>query len=101
MRLKTEHAVYENIEVTYERYANNDNLAIVLWNDTEGPIATLTVNLDYLMPGYAYVDINNCPWAEEFIKEYALGEPTGRFRESGYCTYPLYKFHHSTFKKGE
>lgn len=70
----------------------NGNLAISL-DCCEGPYATITVNLDgTLCPEYAYVDTNNCPWAEEFIEKYHLGESTGLSRRSGYCEYPLYKF---------
>ena len=57
------------------------------------PFARLTVNLGGRMkPGYAYLDVNNCPWAEEFVAEYGLGEPTGDVCASGLCVYPLYKF---------
>ena len=56
------------------------------------PFATLTVNLGRMNYGYAYVDTNNCPWAEEFIAENGLGEPTGKTCCSGFCVYPLYKF---------
>ena len=40
----------------------------------------------------AFVDTNNCPWAEEFIQENGLGEFTGIYGNSGFCTYPLYEF---------
>lgn len=56
------------------------------------PFATLTVNLGRQNYGFAYVDVNNCPWGEDFIKEYGLGEFTGKRCCSGFCTYPLYKF---------
>ena len=84
----------EEYEVTVEKtkYGNNGNLAIQLWCD-DGPFATLTVNLNKkLKEGYAYVDINNCPWAEEFIEKNHLGEFADDFGFSGFCIYPLYKF---------
>ena len=57
------------------------------------PFATLTVNLGKGLPeNQAFVDINNCPWAEEFIEENGLGKDTGRIGASGYCFYPLYEF---------
>ena len=56
------------------------------------PFARLTVNLGRQNNGYAYVDTNNCPWAEDFIKENGLGEFTGKICRSGFCEYPLYKF---------
>lgn len=74
-------------------YRNNGNLAITLDSPTEGPFATLTVNLNEKLPSnMAYVDVNNCPWAPKFIAEYELGKPTGSYRPSGFCVYPLYEF---------
>lgn len=94
MIIKTPYGNYENVEMTKGKYMNG-NLAIQLWND-EGQVATLTVNLSQKLPaGYAYVDTNNCPWAEEFIKEYGLGKATGLYESSGWCTYPLYDFRES------
>ena len=31
------------------------------------------------------------PNVEDWIKENGLGEPTGLTKQSGYCTYPLYR----------
>lgn len=89
---------YDNYKViAYKRKYYSGNLAICLESLDGEPIATLTVNI---MDGvcqsegieYAYVDTNNNPTAEEFIKENNLGEFTGVFGQSGYCSYPLYKF---------
>lgn len=101
MRLVTSYKTYDNVEVHYNKYLN-DNLAVSVVSAEDGePLATLTVNLDVLMPGYAFVDTNNCPWAEDFIRENKLGEPTGTTRKSGYCTYPLYEFYNSVFEEEE
>jgi putative membrane protein len=40
----------------------------------------------------AFVDTNNCPWAEKFISDNKLGKPTGIKAASGYCVYPQYRF---------
>lgn len=76
----------------------NGNLAIQLmcyddeYNFWE-PYGNLTVNFDEKLPdGYAYVDTNNMPTAEQFIKEYNLGVHQGKYKHSGFCAYPLYKF---------
>lgn len=65
--------------------------------------STLTVCLGedrrFSEPGFAYVDTNNMPGAEQFIKENGLGEPTGAWTRSGFCTYPLYKFNIDELKK--
>lgn len=83
-----------NVEAFSLTYRNNGNYAVVL-RETDGmPFATLTVNFDDELPeGMAFVDTNNCPFAEEFIAENGLGEPTGAFHQSGYCEYPLYRFY--------
>ena len=81
--------------IAYKReYLVNDNLAVFLATAHGGePWATLTKNLGNKLPeGYAYVDVNNCPWAPDFIEENGLGEFAEGFRHSGFCDYPLYKF---------
>ena len=87
------------------RYVNNQNLAIQILVD-EGhyyePYGMLTVNLSETLPeDMAYVDTNNIQNAEELIKEYKLGEPTGKTCRSGFCEYPLYKFDLEAVKKFE
>lgn len=82
--------------VTVERttYAGG-NLAIQLYYD-EGPFARLTVNLpesDALgEAGFAFIDTNNVPWAEQFLADTGLAQKTCLYAHSGYCDYPLYQF---------
>ena len=85
------------VSIRKEQYANNGGLALKMdYFDDEYkcwmPFATLTVNLGRLNYGLAYVDTNNCPWAEEFITKYGIGEPTEKTCVSGWCEYPLYRF---------
>ena len=83
-----------DVEIRKQKYYDNKNLAIDLFDPVEGPFARLTVNLGVKLPeNMAYVDTNNCRWAEEFIEENGLGKPTGDFGASGYCVYPLYEFY--------
>lgn len=93
MRCVTDFGTYD-VNIHKTAYRNNGALAIVLDSPTEGPFATLTVNLDGPKPpaNYAFVDTNNCPWAEAFIKANKLGKPIGMVGYSGYCQYPLYEF---------
>lgn len=93
MKVKTFCGEYD-VTMQKTQYSNNGNLAIELIDKEDGcPFATLTVNLNKLPNNnLAYVDTNNCPWGEKFIKENGLGEPTGKYGYSGYCSYPLYKF---------
>lgn len=98
--LKTLWGTYNDITVSSRRYADNDSLAVQLFSLSEGPFATLTVNLDEtknLGENEAFVDINNCPWAPEFIRENDLGEPTDKMAASGFCVYPSYKFNLEKF----
>lgn len=78
----------------YKGKYNNSRLAIQL-GESYDPYAILTVNLTSSPisgPDCAYVDTNNLPEAEKFIKARGLGEPTGMMAASGFCTYPEYKF---------
>ena len=99
MKVMSYGAVYE-VFPKRTTYVNNGNLAVVLKDENDGPFATLTVNLsEKLAEDCAYVDTNNCPFAERFILGNKLGEPTGRFGFSGYCCYPLYKFNLSKIEE--
>lgn len=93
---------YGEEEVTVSTGLYNDGtIAIELWCE-EGPFADLTTCLDLFKTkadkqgatrlGLGVVDINNCPWAPEFIKEYELGTNTGLVKQSGYVVYPIWAF---------
>ncbi len=85
------------VTVHFTQYIKNGSLAVRL-NVASAPweiFSIVTVNLPIsgnLPKNLAYVDINNCPWAEEFIQENGIGRPTGTSIPSGYCRYPLYEF---------
>ena len=87
---------YGNYQVLIElnKYVNNNCLAIQLKDaQTYEPIAKITVNLNYyLEDNEAYIDINNYPWAADFIEENKLGENLHEDGVSGYCRYPKYRF---------
>lgn len=84
-------------------YRDNNSLAIQMFDASDGcPFTVLTVNLEETswmfdpLPidkeSIAFVDTNNNPWAEKFIKDNKLGEPVGIYGHSGFCSYPLYRF---------
>lgn len=78
------------------RYVANNTLAVTLVTEEGEPFANITVNITdsiiFANEAAAFVDTNNCPWAEDFLRETDLGSPVGIFGRSGYCEYPLYKF---------
>ncbi len=59
----------------------------------EEPFAVLTKSFGEFvcMKDCAYIDTNNCPFADEFIK-LGIAEDTGFTKNSGFCIYPLWKF---------
>lgn len=84
----------------------NGNLAIAIQGE-ENEIGffdeIVSVNLVncFTPKGYAYIDTNNFPFAEELIKENGIGENTGIKGYSGWCEYPLYKINEDKLKEGE
>ena len=100
-KVETDFGTYE-VELGVSEYLNNGSLAIQLIDAKEyEPFATLTVNIDEkgTSKETAYVDINNCPWAKKFIEDNELGDFTGKYRKSGFCVYPLYKFNLDKIKE--
>ena len=92
------------VTVEKTKYTNPETLAIRLI-DAKAPwetFAVITVNLvsspygdvKYQDDTHAYIDTNNCPWAEDFLKVHGIAKPDSRdiYGMSGYCTYPLYEF---------
>lgn len=90
------------LQLVKSKYTNNGRIAIgtlCVTNAGIEPYSNITVNLvDETIPldteeiAYGFVDTNNWPEAEEFIKKFNLGEATMFEGHSGYCTYPLYRF---------
>ena len=85
-------------EIGFEinKYIENGNVQIqmmCLEDGWWGPFASMTVNLGIKCgEGCGSVDTNNVKGIEEWIDENELGEPTGRYGESGWCVYPEYRF---------
>ena len=105
---KVFHVYYSNwkkaypVTVSFRHYTANNTLAVVLidagTNVINSIFATITVNIpgvfeDYQDETHAYIDTNNCPWAENFLQENGIAKPWKNFKgKSGYCEYPLYEF---------
>lgn len=94
-KVKTDFGDYD-VNIVTHTYENNNTLCIELISPIEGPFARLTVNIAdsdlFANENRAFVDLNNCPWVEDFIEENKLGEFVGIWGSSGFCTYPLYEF---------
>jgi len=101
MMIETEYRTYENVFLRVERYMADSSLCILLYNRDYAVIAKLTTCLDdkSLKDNEAYIDTNNCPWAIDFINDYALGVLTGKKKVSGYCIYPVVRFNMDEIEK--
>ena len=82
-------------------YTSNGRLAIILIDQDGEDFADMTVNLpgERCPEGCAFVDTNNSPWLEEFIVWNGLGEFTGAYGYSGFCSYPQYRFYPSVIAR--
>lgn len=95
----TDHAISLDIE-TYP----TGNLAIQMMADTEegpSPWNVLTVNLLGIREkDCAYIDTNNNgDEILKWIKKNRLAEPTRNIAQSGYCSYPEYRFHEKVLRE--
>ena len=57
------------------------------------PFCNVTVNLpnaELSSENLVFLDVNNAPWLEQFMFDNGFGSPTGYFRTSDFCNYPLY-----------
>lgn len=89
-----------DVAIRIQSYVCNGKLAIEMgvWDEEIRAIeafGTLTVNLpdfDWIADNEAFLDTNNYPYAENFVRDHKLAVPTGRMARSGYCLYPLYRF---------
>ena len=85
------------IKLQISSYENGNFALCATYYDEDykywGPYGTFTVNLDEKLPDdCAYVDTNNMPTIEDWLKDNGLAEPLAKNRQSGFCMYPLYKF---------
>ena len=85
---------FPNCHLTVDYFLADSSLALDVVTKNGEAVARITTCLNRMIAveDEGYVDTNNCPWAEEFIKKYKLGSPTGKYKSSGFCIYPLYKF---------
>jgi len=96
LEFKTDFGNVELVELEVGACRNDGSLYVALTAVGDGypePYGNVTVNLERKIPPYcAFVDTNNMPEAEDFLIDNRLASFTGLVQESGYCTYPLYRF---------
>ena len=74
-------------------YSSNGNLAVLSYDaQTHEPFQNVTVNLDFLCPGYAYLDTNNFPDIKNALEKLGIIKDERRQTRSGYVSYPLVQF---------
>ena len=72
-------------------YRNNGCLAIILeFEDGDSEVITTNLCSPLQSDTLAFLDTNNHPKIESFIKRNGLGLPMGYTERSGFCEYPLY-----------
>lgn len=90
----------ETLYLVAASYVTNGNLAVEALDENGENFSVVTVNLgEPLMPGFAFIDTNNSPWAEKALRDAKIAKPAanGARRSSGFCTYPLYEFDMTKF----
>lgn len=67
-------------------------------NDELLPILTKSFEEFIGLKNSAYVDINNCPFAPQLLNR-GFAKDTGLYKESGFCSYPLWTFDETVLKE--
>lgn len=94
MTIETLYGEYKLTGIEVKKGKKGQGIGIQLWCP-DGPLARITTELmgvPKLKENQAYVDINDSPWAEEFIEKNGLGKFAGVIQPSGWCLFPLYEF---------
>lgn len=102
LKLTTQYGEQKEVKFEISRYLSNNCIYIgLLTKEEDGfePYGNVTVNMRGKVPDYCgYVDTNSMPELEEFLVHYGIGTFTGLTQQSGFCTYPLYRFDADTLR---
>ena len=81
-----------DILLSVEEYTNNNQLAILLYERETGEYYTdLSVFVkEFEDKWYVVLDVNNFPWAEEFVQRYNLWTLVD-YVHSWFVSYPIYQ----------
>ena len=91
--MKKKKLIYHGRPVTVkaESYRNNATLAVMLvYRNNEFDVITVNLNSRFQSDSMAFLDTNNYPDIEKWIRENNLGLPMNLTQRSGFCEYPLY-----------
>jgi len=84
----------KNVKLIVDTYLNNGTLALVMYDhdDEEGYGYVITTNLNspFQSESKAFLDTNNFPDIDKFIRRNGLGLSMNLTERSGFCEYPLY-----------
>ena len=74
-----------------DTYQNNGTLAVIMeQEDGEADVINTNLNSPFQSESMAFLDTNNYPDIEAFIRKNKLGLPMGIQELSGFCKSPLY-----------
>ena len=90
------------VNLVRNTYLHPRTLCVQTYTEDGEPFATLTVNLCSKLQtaSRAFLDVNNCPWVEQFLVSNGIAYPVEKVtRTSGFCCYPLYEFDTTRLEK--
>jgi hypothetical protein len=94
--LKLKNYAWKDIDVllSVEEYVQNNQLAIMLYEkETWEYYTDLSVFVkDFENKWYCVLDVNNFPWAEEFVQRYNLWTLVD-YVQSWFVSYPIYEMY--------
>ena len=84
----------QSVYLEIANYLNNDTLAVLMFSVNGEPYGAVTVNLcsPFQSHNMAFVDENNMPGIGNWLVSNNIAETLHMSQNSGYCSYPLYKF---------
>ena len=94
--VNTQYSTYKDCYLDIKQYQYDGSVCVQIMNQTDGAIARITTCIpdcsSSLDNDESFIDLNNCPWALDFIKKYNLGTVTDKYGYSGFCKYPVVKW---------
>lgn len=79
------------VRVSVESYRNNGTLALILvYDNDDSDVITVNLNSLFQSKSMAFLDTNNFPDIERWIRQNGLGASMNVTERSGFCSYPLY-----------